>query len=61
MPNDMWNFQYAGYNAVGGRLDRLPDGNLPGRTQDGPLVHSTFSFTDFGRTTALLGLALPEL
>jgi hypothetical protein len=28
MPNDMWNFQYAGYNAVGGRLDRLPDGNL---------------------------------
>jgi len=27
MPNDMWNFQYAGYNAVGGRLDRLPDGN----------------------------------
>jgi hypothetical protein len=20
MPDDMWNFQYAGYNVVGGRL-----------------------------------------
>ncbi len=27
MPDLMWNFQYAGYGVVGGRIDRLPDGN----------------------------------
>ena len=27
MPDLMWNFQFAGYGVVGGRIDRLPDGN----------------------------------
>jgi hypothetical protein len=27
MPDTMWNFQYAGYGVVGGRIDHLPDGN----------------------------------
>ena len=27
MPDLMWNFQFAGYGVVGGRVDRLPDGN----------------------------------
>jgi hypothetical protein len=27
MPDTMWNFQFAGYGVVGGRIDQLPDGN----------------------------------
>jgi hypothetical protein len=27
MPDLMWNFQFAGYGVVGGRIDQLPDGN----------------------------------
>jgi Putative zinc-finger len=27
MPDLMWNFQFAGYGVVGGRIDRLPDGD----------------------------------
>jgi hypothetical protein len=27
MPDLMWNFQFAGYGVVGGRIDRLADGN----------------------------------
>ena len=27
MPDLMWNFEFAGYGVVGGRIDRLPDGN----------------------------------
>jgi len=27
MPDLMWNFQFAGYGVVGGRIDTLPDGN----------------------------------
>ena len=27
MPDLMWNFQFAGYGVVGGRIDRLPNGD----------------------------------
>jgi hypothetical protein len=27
MPDQMWNFQFAGYGVVGGRIDRLPNGD----------------------------------
>ena len=27
MPDLMWNFEFAGYAVVGGRIDRLPDGS----------------------------------
>ncbi|HVB80649.1 MAG TPA: hypothetical protein VNE82_11985 [Candidatus Binataceae bacterium] len=27
MPDLIWNFQFAGYGVVGGRIDRLPNGN----------------------------------
>ncbi len=27
IPDLMWNFQFAGYGVVGGRIDQLPDGN----------------------------------
>ena len=33
MPDLMWNFEFAGYGVVGGRIDRLPDGiRLPIRS-----------------------------
>jgi hypothetical protein len=51
MPNDMWNFQYAGYNAVGGRLDRLPDGNLVSYTlyrgRNGDILCARYKANDF--------------
>jgi hypothetical protein len=27
MPNEMWDFSSSGFTLVGGRIDRLPDGN----------------------------------
>ena len=51
MPNDMWNFQYAGYNAVGGRLDRLPDGNPVSYTlyrgRNGDILCARYKASDF--------------
>jgi Putative zinc-finger len=51
MPDLMWNFQFAGYGVVGGRIDRLPDGNPVTYTlyhgRDSDILCTRYKASDF--------------
>ena len=51
MPDLMWNFEFAGYSVVGGRIDRLPDGNPITYTlyhgRNGDILCSRYKASDF--------------
>ena len=59
MPDLMWNFQFAGYGVVGGRIDRLPDGNpvtytlYHGRNSD--ILCTRYKASDFGVPPGAIG------
>lgn len=59
MPDLMWNFQFAGYGVVGGRIDRLPDGNpvtytlYHGRNND--ILCTRYKASDFAVPPGALG------
>ena len=59
MPDLMWNFQFAGYGVVGGRIDRLPDGNpvtytlYHGRNSD--ILCTRYKASDFAVPPGAIG------
>ena len=59
MPDMMWNFQFAGYGLVGGRIDRLPDGNpvtytlYHGRNSD--ILCTRYKASDFAVPPGAIG------
>jgi hypothetical protein len=59
MPDLMWNFQFAGYGVVGGRIDQLPDGNpvtytlYHGRNSD--ILCTRYKASDFAVPPGAIG------
>jgi hypothetical protein len=59
MPDLMWNFQFAGYGVVGGRIDQLPDGNpvtytlYHGRNND--ILCTRYKASDFAVPPGAIG------
>ena len=59
MPDLMWNFQFAGYGVVGGRIDQLPDGNpvtytlYHGRNSD--ILCTRYKASDFAVPSGAVG------
>jgi Putative zinc-finger len=65
MPDLMWNFQFAGYGVVGGRIDRLPDGNPVTYTlyhgRNGDILCTRYKASDFAVPPGALGEHLGHL
>lgn len=59
MPDLMWNFQFAGYAVVGGRIDRLPDGNPVTYTlyhgRNGDILCTRYKASDFAVPPGAIG------
>ncbi|MGH7915147.1 MAG: anti-sigma factor family protein [Candidatus Binataceae bacterium] len=59
MPDLMWNFEFAGYDVVGGRIDRLPDGNPVTYTlyhgRNGDILCTRYKASDFAVPPGAVG------
>jgi hypothetical protein len=59
MPDTMWNFQYAGFGVVGGRIDQLPDGNPVTYTlyhgRNGDILCTRYKASDLALPPGALG------
>ena len=59
MPDLMWNFELAGYGVVGGRIDRLPDGNPVTYTlyrgRNGDILCTRYKASDFATPPGAAG------
>jgi hypothetical protein len=59
MPDTMWNFQYAGYGVVGGRIDQLPDGKPVTYTlyhgRNGDILCTRYKASDFAVPPGAVG------
>ena len=59
MPDLMWNFELAGYGVVGGRIDRLPDGNPVTYTlyrgRNGDILCTRYKASDFAMPPGKIG------
>lgn len=59
MPDLMWNFELAGYGVVGGRIDRLPDGNPVTYTlyhgRNGDILCTRYKASDFAIPPGAIG------
>lgn len=59
MPDLMWNFELAGYGVVGGRIDRLPDGNPVTYTlyhgRNGDILCTRYKASDFAVPSGAVG------
>jgi hypothetical protein len=59
MPDLMWNFQFAGYTLVGGRIDTLPDGNPVTYTlyrgRNGDILCTRYKAKDFAIPSGAVG------
>ncbi|HEY2524852.1 MAG TPA: hypothetical protein VGI29_07320 [Candidatus Binataceae bacterium] len=59
MPDLMWNFELAGYGVVGGRIDRLPDGNPVTYTlyrgRNGDILCTRYKASDFAMPPSAIG------